>query len=110
MESKEYTINTEKKDDKRIYTYKDKEIEITDLQNAFSNLKAESFTKNKPTEKEEISLTVYLDDENFPKIKLQFYRYDGSHCIAVVDGESVSLIKRSNVVDLIEAVNAIILN
>ncbi|NLM33953.1 MAG: DUF4340 domain-containing protein [Clostridiales bacterium] len=110
LESKEYTINTEKKDDKRIYTYKDKEIEITDLQNAFSNLKAESFTKNKPTEKEEISLTVYLDDENFPKIKLQFYRYDGSHCIAVVDGESVSLIKRSNVVDLIEAVNAIILN
>lgn len=110
LEGNEYTISSEKKDDKRVYSYKDKEIEITDLQNAFANLKADRFTKDKPKEKEEISMTVYLDKENIPEIKLQFYRYNGSHCLAVVDGEPVSLIKRSNVVDLIEAVNAIVLN
>ena len=37
------------------------------------------------------------------------YRYDGNKCLAVVDGEPVSLVDRSHVVDLIEAVNAIVL-
>ena len=38
------------------------------------------------------------------------YRYDGTNCIAVVDGEPVSLVSRSLVVDLVEAVNSIVLN
>ena len=51
--------------------------------------------------KEEISLTVYLENENYPKIEIKLYRYDGEYCLAAVDGESVSLVKRSAVVDLI---------
>lgn len=41
---------------------------------------------------------------------MQFYRYDGASCLAVVDGEPVSLVARSAVVDLMEAVRAIVLN
>ena len=41
---------------------------------------------------------------------MEFYRYDGNYCLAVVDGEPVSLVERSDVVDLVEAVNTIILN
>ena len=41
---------------------------------------------------------------------MQFYRYDGASCLAVVDGEPVSLVVRSAVVDLMEAVRAIVLN
>ena len=37
------------------------------------------------------------------------YRYDGEQCLAMVDGQSVSLVPRSDVVDLIEAVNALVL-
>ena len=84
-------------------------MEIGDLQSALESLKAESFTDERPTQKKEIGLTVHLDNEAFPTVQIGLYRYDGSHCLAVVDGEPVSLVSRSSVVDLIEAVNAIVL-
>ena len=74
------------------------------------SLSADSFTEEKPTQQEEISLTVYLDNENYPTVKINLYRYDGTNCLAMVDGEPVSLVSRSDVVNLIEAVHAIVLN
>ena len=74
------------------------------------DLCADSFTEEEPTQKEEISMTVYLDNEYFPEVQIEFYRYDGNDCLAVVDGEAVSLVERSYVVDFVEAVNAIVLN
>ena len=41
---------------------------------------------------------------------MKIYRYDGEFCLVAIDGESVSLVDRSSVVDLIESVNAIVLN
>ena len=73
-------------------------------------LTADSFTDETPTGKEEIGLTVYLDNENFPQVEIRLYRYDGSLCLAVVDGETVSLVDRSAVMDLVEAVQTIVLN
>lgn len=110
LEGNDYTITSEKKGDKRTYYYKEEELEILDLQNALEDLKADNFTDEKPTQKKEIGLKLYLDNENFPEIKVDLYRYNGTHCLAVIDGEPVSLIKRSNVVDLIEVIHAIVLN
>jgi hypothetical protein len=72
-------------------------------------LSADSFTSSEPTEKTEISLTLTLNLEGEPQISIDLYRNNGSTCIAVVDGSPVSLVERSAVVDLIEAVNAIVL-
>ena len=71
---------------------------------------ADEFTDEWPAQKEEIGLTVHLDNENFPQVEIKLYRYDGSRCLVVVDGESVSLMDRTAVVNLIEAVHAIVLN
>lgn len=57
----------------------------------------------------EIRLTLHLDSEVYPQTELVFYRYDGDSCLAVVDGSSWALVPREAVVDLIEAVNAIVL-
>ena len=43
-------------------------------------------------------------------MEIRLYRYDGTNCLAVVDGESVSLVPREQVVALTEAVRAIVLN
>ena len=56
-----------------------------------------------PAQKEEIGMTVYLGNENYSKVQIELYRYDGSVCLAAVDGKPVSLIKRSQALDLIEA-------
>jgi len=109
LEGNDYIITSQKKGNDRTYYYKTEKLDITDFQKAMENLKADSFTDESPGEIEEISLTVYLDNKNYPKLKIQLYRYDGIHCLAVVDREPVSLVKRSDVVALIEAVHAFVL-
>ena len=41
---------------------------------------------------------------------MKLYRHDGELCLAEVDGKPVSLVRRSYAVDLIEAVQAIVLS
>lgn len=97
-------------DDERIWYYSETEIDISDLQRALTDLSADSFTNEEPDGKEEISLMLYLENENFPYVKLAFYRYDGNQCLAVADGKTVALVDRSDVMELVESVQAIVLN
>jgi len=114
LEGENHTITTsldeEDEDAERVWYYGEEELDVGKLQTALENLSADSFTDEVPSEKEEISLTVYLDNENFPQVKIQLYRYDGSLCLAVVDGETVSLVDRGDVMELVEAVQSIVLN
>lgn len=110
LEGETYTITTDGDGDDRTYAYENEEIDITSFRDALTALRANSFTDEQPDQKEEISLTVHLDNENHPSVSIALYLYDGNNCLAMVDGKSVSLVGRSYVVDLIEAVNAIILN
>ena len=105
-----YTINSEKDGDDRTYTYQGEELEIRSFKIALESLSANNFTSESPVQKEEIQLIVYLDNENYPQISIGLYRYDGTYCLAVVDGQPVSLVERAAVVDLIEAVHTIVLN
>lgn len=110
LEDQEYTIDVTEEDDEKTYSYGGEELDISDFQSALEALTADSFTDEEPADKEEIGLTLHLDNENYPEVTVDLYRYDGSYCLAVVDGEPVSLVERSYVVDLVEAVNAIVLN
>lgn len=105
-----YTITSRTEEEEQLWYYQEEEIEITDLESAFASLQAESFTGQQPSGQEEISLTVYLNNENFPKVVIELYRQDGDTCLAMLDGEPVSFVKRSSAVDLIEAIHAIVLN
>ena len=110
LEGKDYTLTSEGKGDDVKWYYGEEELNIEDLQNALEALEADSFIDEEPEGKEEISLTVYLDNENYPEVTIELYRYDGSNCLAVVDGEPASLVGRNSVVDLVEAVNTIVLD
>lgn len=113
LEGEEHVLTSEVDEDDeetRIWYYGEEEIELADFRTALKTIMADSFTSESAGQKEEISLTIHLDNENFPQVKIQFYRYDGSLCLAVVDGESVSLVERSAVMELVEAVQAIVLN
>ena len=122
LENTDYTITAEVPEDaeedttEKVWHYtgaEDEDLDITTLESAITTLAAadaDSFTEESPAEKEEISFTLHLNNENYPEIKVQLYRYDGENCLAIVDGTTVSKIPRSQVVDLIEAVNSIVLN
>ncbi len=109
LEGETYTLTSQGEDDDKTWSYEEEEIDLTDLQTAFEAVSAASFTEGNPSDKTEISFTLHLDNENFPEVTIAFYRYDGNYCISEVDGEPVSMVDRSSVVSLIEAVNAIIL-
>lgn len=110
LEGNVYTVTSEEDGDERIYYYQDEELNIADFRGALQNLIADSFTDERPTQQEEIGMTIYLDNENYPKVQIELYRYNGSLCLAAVDGKPVSLIGRSDVVALIETIHAIVLN
>lgn len=109
LEGQTYTITSKGSGEDRTFLYNEEELDTEDLQSALEDLTATEFTDETPDQKEEISLTVSLDNENFPQVAIRLYRYDGETCLAVVDGTPVCLVERSAVVDLIEAVNAIVL-
>lgn len=109
LEEFTYTFTTVTKDDKTTFYYNDEEISVSDLKSALTALTADSFTDEEAAQKEEISITLYLDNDAFPQTTIKLYRYDGSTCLAAVDGKSIALVPRSRTVDLIEAVNAIVL-
>ena len=99
-------------------TLRHKEILPVDLENVSQvdvTLDGTSYTVTasgqgeEPTGQEEISFTLHLSLEGEPTVSIQFYRYDGAYCLAVVDGQPTALVTRSQVVDLQEAVYAVVL-
>ena len=110
LEGDSYTLTSEEKGKERTWSFQEEELEIDDLKATLEALRADEFTSEKPSQKEEIGLTIHLDNEHFPTVLIRLYRYDGTHCLAVVDGESVALVNRGEVVDLIEAIHEIVLN
>lgn len=115
LEGESYTFlaDGEDEDGARIWKYGENEVELDDLLSALEGVQVElsaDFTDEKPTGKKEIGLTVTLDREARSTVQLALYRCDGAKCLAVVDGESVAFVPRSDVVELIEAVNTIVLD
>jgi len=109
LEGKSYTITAEGSGEDKTFYYGEEELDIADLQSALENMGAASFTDEEPSQKQEISITVHLDNEAYPTVQIDLYRYDGEQCLAVLDGTPTSLVPRDMVVDLVEAVNAIVL-
>lgn len=92
------------------YKYNDEEIELTTLRNAITSFNVDSFTSDTSSNQKEVSITLKLDNENYPTYKMDFYRYDGTSCLLYIDDKPYAYVTRSGVVDIIEAINAIVLN
>ena len=101
---------SEEEEEPAVWSFHEEEISITGLENSLEALTAAQFTEETPNRQEEISLTLHLENPNHPELEITLYRYDGSDCLAEVDGESFALIPRSEAVDLIESIRSIVLN
>lgn len=82
---------------------------IDDIEDALAALSADSFTDEKADGKEEVRITLRLDDSAQESLTISLYRRDGEKCLAEVDGESVALITRAQMTKLKEAVYAVVL-
>jgi len=113
LEDKTYALTSavpeDDKDGETVWSFDGEEIDISALQTKVTALSVDEFTEETPADKEEISLTFAQNKENHPETSVKLYRYDGTDCLAVINGQSVGLVSRADVVALIEAVNAIVL-
>ena len=110
LEGQTYTLISKEEDEEKVWFYGEEEIAVDDFRTALAVLTATEFREEENGDKEELGMTIYLNDENYPTVHIGLYRRDGDYCMAVVDGEPTALVARSKVVDLVEAVNAIVLN
>ena len=109
LEGEGYAFAAQGMGEDRTWTWEGREVDLADVQAAVEALSASEFTDAAPGGQEEISLTVHLDNEAFPQVEIALYRQDGASCLAEVDGEAVCLVDRSAVVELMEAVRAVVL-
>lgn len=109
LDGEDYSLTTEKNKGENVWYYDGEKLETDELQLALTTLTATEFTEEASDGKEELSITLHLEDENFDTVTLTFYRKDGTNVLAEVDGTPTALVARSEMVDLIEAVNAIVL-
>jgi len=107
LEGAVYTFTPEKDGDEYTWLYQEEPLETDGFQDALTALTAEEFTSETPAQKQEIGLTIYLENEQ--EIQIRLYRYDGTRCLATVDGESTAFVDRDAVVRLMEAVRAVVL-
>ena len=109
LEGETHTLTAKGSGDDRTWSYNGEEVDAADVTDALTALTAEEFTGEPADGQEEISLTLHLDNEDFPTVTLRLTRYDGARCLAEVDGESVALVPRADAMALVEAVQAIVL-
>lgn len=109
LDGESYTLTADQAEDSTVWSYDGHEVNATAFETALRGLTASSFTDEEPTSEEEVEFTLYLADDNFPSVKITLYRQDGTYCLAQVDGESMCLVERSAVVDLVEAIHGIVL-
>lgn len=109
-ESAEPTATAAAEDDAEItWICNGEPVDVTGIRDKLAALTAEAFTEEAPADQLEISLTLDLNDEDVPQVRIQLYRYDGASCLAVLDGEPAALVAREDVVDLMEAVRTLLL-
>lgn len=118
-----YTVDIESnEDDGYTYTFGDSEIEFKDVLDQLSDITIpEESTEDDETSvpeeepalsnnKTELSLTFHRNTEEYSTVEVVFYQYNGSYCIAALNGDELNYVDRSAVVDLKEAVNSVILD
>ena len=69
----------EDEDAESTWIYNDEEFDIAAVKTSLCAISATEFTEEAASGQEEISLTLHLEDEDFPTFTLTLCRFDGSH-------------------------------
>lgn len=110
LAGEQYSFTSEGADEDKTWYYGESKISINEIQRTLSGLKASEFTRENAGGQQEIALTATLALEGDPQVKIELLRKDGTSCLALVNDEPVAQVERSQVVELVEAINAIVLS
>ena len=94
------------------YTLDGSEIEFGDVLDDLEALTIDSEEEaaDPGENKTELSLTFHRNTDTWETVELDFYQYNGTYCISVLNGEETNCVNREDVVDLKESINTIMLD
>ncbi len=94
------------------YTLDGSEIEFGDVLDDLEALTIDSEEEaaDPGENKTELSLTFRRNTDTWETVELDFYQYNGTYCISVLNGEETNCVNREDVVDLKESINTIMLD
>lgn len=91
------------------WLYQNQEVQINDLQDALENLTSAESPGKKTDGHQGISLTLHLDNEDYPEITITLFRHGGIQYLATVNGKIVAYISRSEAIELMAVVRTLVL-
>ena len=92
------------------YTMDGTSVDAAGVVNALDTMVSTGYAANiLPERSEEIRFLFRQDHPTFPQVELVFYQYDSEVCLVTLNGESTVFVARSQVVELVEAVNQLVL-
>ena len=101
----------ENEDGESVVLYNDCEVSVSSIETALDALEVTQFQDYKtPGSELECSITLSTTLEDYPTLTVELYTCDGDSCFAVMNGENLGLVSRSQMVTLREAILTEILN
>lgn len=85
------------------------EIDFDAVEKAVDGLKITEYNSETTDKKQELAVTVTLNNKEHPELAVTIQQYDGENCLVTLNGTTLGFASRSNVVSLTEVVKAITL-
>ena len=92
-----------------IYTLNGETVAFENVLDTLDSLESTGYAASTEEAAEEIRFTFHRNTEAFSEVTIVFFRYDSTSCLVSLDGVPTVSLDREDVVDLVEAVNKIIL-
>lgn len=107
-----YSIRVESSGDgEYTYTLNGTEIEFEDALDELEAITADPDEEAELSDnKVELSLIFHRSTESYDTVELEFCQYNGTYCIAVLNGGDAECVSREKLVSLKEAINTVVLD
>lgn len=93
-----------------VYTLDGEDVDFTSVLSSLEALESQGSAEGvTPELGEEISFVFYRDADTFTEVTLTIYKYDSENCIASLSEGQPQFVSREAVVDIVEAVTALVL-
>ena len=109
-ESSDSSSSSSEEENKNPYILNNQQIDASDIISAVDKLTIHTFNDQASTKTLELSMTINLDNEDYPSLSFRIYRYNGDDCVVVLGGETLGYVTRESMVKLREALLSVVLN
>ncbi len=94
-----------------IFLLNGEQVDLDTVTGCLDNMTSTGYANGlTPERSQEIQILIYREDDNFPEVEIAFYQYDSSSCLTTLNGSATLFVSRESVVDLVEAVNQVVLS